>query len=446
MFVPARTWFVSGVVLLAAAGVAMQVKKAPATAQHAQAKAFKVARPSMSQRFDHVIVIVQENRTVDNMFNGFPGADTVRTGNRFGQQVALQEVVLEPSAGGSHRHSAFVLDYDNGKMDGFDWAKGPTNYVYVRQADVQNYWTLGQRFTLADEVFQMNMGPSLASHVYLISGQGGYPWALAGNAKGHPEGCYGNDKVDMVDLRTPFPGLERNFRACVDFPTIFDELDNRGISWGYYAADYGFAKHLWTATSYVKHLSKGHAQKNVVTPETRVVDDIQKGKLPQVSYVVPEMSTSDHPHHAKDNPLGGPLWVAAITNAVGASAYWNHTLILVTWDDWGGFYDHVAPPIISSDSYGFRTPLLIVSAYPKAAGAVDHTKRSQASVVTAIESVFGLNSLGQLDALSDDLSADFNFNAAPEPYGPPLPAATPKSKHKCNGACDAADWADLDGD
>jgi len=304
MTVPARTWFAAAVILFAAGAVALQVKKAPATAQRAQSRVAHAARPAMAQKFDHVIVIIQENRTVDNLFNGFPGADTVRYGDRFGQQVALQEVALEPSAGASHRHEAFVADYDNGKMDGFDSSKGPTNYVYVREKDVDNYWTLAQRFTLSDEAFQMNMGPSFAAHVYLIAAQGGYPWALAGNAKGHPEGCYGHDQVEVVDLRTPFPGNVRNVRACVEVPTIFDLLDSNGVSWKYYAADYGIARNLWTAPNYVKHLSKGRDHENVVTPETKVIDDINAGTLPQVSYVVPEMSTSDHPHHG--NPSAVP--------------------------------------------------------------------------------------------------------------------------------------------
>jgi len=154
------------------------------------------------------------------------------------------------------------------------------------------------------------------------------------------------------------------------------------------------------------------------------LEAIKTGTLPPVSYVIPQMCTSDHPHGASSDPLAGPHWVAAITNAIGASDYWDNTLILITWDDWGGWYDHVKPPIDNADQLAFRVPLLVVSAYPASPGKPDHTRRNQGSIITAIESVFGLPSLGQLDAKTDDLHADFNFRKRVI-YGTPLPEATP---------------------
>jgi len=155
--------------------------------------------------------------------------------------------------------------------------------------------------------------------------------------------------------------------------------------------------------------------------------------LQPVSYVVPQMCSSDHPHGVTADPLYGPKWVAAITNAIGASAYWDNTLILITWDDWGGWYDHKSPKILNDDNLSFRTPLLVVSAYPAAPGVPDHTTRNQASVITAIESNFGLGSLGQLDADTDDLSADFNFSQPAVSYGSPLPSETPPPNCKVQG-------------
>jgi len=168
----------------------------------------------------------------------------------------------------------------------------------------------------------------------------------------------------------------------------------------------------------------GPDRQYLINPETRILDDIAAGDLQPVSFVSPAWCTSDHPRRSGYDPLGGPLWVAKITNAIGKSAYWSDTLILITWDDWGGLYDHVAPAIINADSYGFRVPLIIVSAYPLGPGVVDHTARSQASIIAAIESIFNLGSLGQLDAAGDDLSADFDFSRRTR-YGAPLPEATP---------------------
>jgi phospholipase C len=387
------------------------------------------ATPGRHTRFEHIIVVEQENRTVDNMFNGFAGAETVRTGNRFGQTVALQETPLEPTAWDlDHTHRGFVADYDDGKMDGFDHAlqhSENTAYTYVRAPDVANYWTLASRFTLADHVFQMNMGPSFAAHVYLVAGQGGYPFAFAGNPN-HKEGygCFDGGRVAYLDMRTPFPGARAHGPACMDMPVIFDLLDKAGIAWRYYAADFGFSQRLWSAPDYIEHIAEGPDHANLVNPETQILSDIAGGTLPPVAYVVPRMCSSDHPHGGRASALLGPEWVASITNAIGKSQYWQSTLILVTWDDWGGFYDHIAPPIQNANTLGFRTPLLIVSAYAAQPGAVDHTVRSQGAILHAIESNFGLGSLGTLDAKSDDLRRNFNFSTA-HAYGAPLPAATP---------------------
>jgi len=383
-----------------------------------------------------VIVLVQENRTVDNLFNGFPGADTVRTGLSNGRPFPLIPEPLEPAINPDHSYAGFVTDYDNGNMDGFGHElknQNPTSanqtaYQYVDPANVQNYWALASRFTLSDEVFQMNMGPSFAAHVNLIAAQGGYPLAFAGNAGliNGPPGCLGRSKILLVDMRTPFPGTTSHGAACQEMPTIFDLLDTAGIGWRYYAPNYGIGLHFWSAPYYVAHLAEGASSSRIISPETTVLGDIANGQLQPVSYVIPQLCTSDHPHGTYADELAGPHWIAAVTNAVGASKYWDNTLILVTWDDWGGFYDHVVPPIMNADQLGFRTPLLVVSAYPASAGKPDHTVRNQASIMTAIESIFGLPSLGQLDTITDDLSKDFNFKK-PVAYGAPLPSATPPS-------------------
>jgi phospholipase C len=391
-----------------------------------------VLAPTLRGRFDHVIVIMQENRSLDDMFNGFPGAETVQMGMKGAKSVRLKEEALEPTPDHQHSHVAFASDYDGGKMDGFDHLPGPTAYTYVRASDVANYWTLGSRFTLADEVFQMSSAPSFAAHVYLVAAQGGEPWAIDGNEanKNKSAGCLGLAKVQTVDLRTAFPGVAGSARACIDIPTIFDLLDQKGLSWRYYAPDYGAALDYWVAPDYIDHIANGPDKAYLLSPETRVLDDIKNGTLPAVAYVAPEMCAADHPQPHLPDKLGGPHWVAAITNAIGTSAYWSRTLILVTWDDWGGFYDHVPPPIWNSAELGFRTPLLIISAYPRAAGAVDHSVRNQGSILAAIESIFGLGSLGYLDAQTDDLQVDFSFKQSPIPYGDPLPAATPKADCK----------------
>ncbi|MBV9647135.1 MAG: hypothetical protein JO043_06715 [Candidatus Eremiobacteraeota bacterium] len=387
----------------------------------------------LASMFDHVIVIVQENRTVDNMFNGFLGADTVTTGKNGTKTVPLVPVPFQPSAGHDHSYSAFVADYNNGAMNGFDHdTPKTTSYAYVRRSDTSNYWSLASRFTLSDEVFQMNMGPSYAAHVNLVAAQGGYPYALAGNPTPNVRaGCLGNNTVDVVDLRTTYPAKQSLATACTDMPTIFDLLDRKGLTWRYYAPPAGMGLNLWSAPDFVKHIALGPDHANLVNDETRILDDIANRNLPNVSYVVPDSCWSDHPRDSPNDPQGGPKWVAEITNAVGASPYWPRTLLLVTWDDWGGWYDHVAPPVLSADQLGFRVPLLIISAYPRSAGAVDHHQRTQASILSAIETIFSLGSLGQLDTKTDDLASDFRYGANPIAYGTALPSERPPPSEKC---------------
>jgi phospholipase C len=186
-----------------------------------------------------------------------------------------------------------------------------------------------------------------------------------------------------------------------------DLLDTRGISWRYYTSSAGS---IWTAPNAILHLSCGPDWTNNMTlNQTLVLKHIAQGDLPAVTWVIPSGQASDHPG---PNDGSGPSWVASIVNAVGNSPYWSNTAILITWDDWGGWYDHVAPPIINSYEYGFRVPLIVVSRYSKS-GYISHVQHDFGSILKFIESNFGLPSLGYADAKADDLSDCFNFNQMP---------------------------------
>jgi phospholipase C len=155
---------------------------------------------------------------------------------------------------------------------------------------------------------------------------------------------------------------------------------------------------------------------NVVIPQTRVLSDIANGQLAQVSWVIPNGLSSDHP---SGNDGSGPSWVASIVNAIGGSQYWANTAIIITWDDWGGWYDHVAPKVnndgVSWGSgyvYGMRVPLIVVSPYAQAA-YISHTTHDFGSILKFIETNFNLPSLGYADAYADDLSDCFDLTQVP---------------------------------
>jgi phospholipase C len=203
----------------------------------------------------------------------------------------------------------------------------------------------------------------------------------------------------MID---PSGRESQKFYPCFDHPTLIDLLDRHGVSWRYYAPSAGS---IWTGPNAIQHLRFGQDWNNVILKPAQVLTDIANGRLAGVSWVNPSGRSSDHPN---SNDGSGPSWVASIVNAIGNSQYWDSTVIFITWDDWGGWYDHVAPTVINSYEYGFRVPMIVVSPFAKP-GYVSHVTHDFGSILNFIEQVYHLQSLGYADALADDLSDCFNF-------------------------------------
>ena len=352
----------------------------------------------------HVVIIMQENRSFDNLFNGYPGADTVRSGMRYGQQVALQPVPLGDGRDLNHSHTGWWKQWHHGKLDGFsDMA-----YAYVPRSDVRPYWNLAAAYTLGDRMFQSNTGPSFVAHQYMIAAQSGN---ASENPTGRIWGCEAgsSSRVALVGPNgTDLPGVY----PCFDYSTMADLLDAKKITWRYYAPGSTDGFFIISAYQAIRHIRFGSDwTNNVISPETNVLTDIKKGELAQVTWIVPSWAHSDHPG-AGD---AGPDWVASITNAIGASPFWDSTAIFISWDDWGGWYDHVDPPQIDQMGLGFRVPLLVVSPYAKH-GYISHVTHESSGFLTYIERLYGLPNLGARDAIADDLLDCFDYNQHPQPY------------------------------
>jgi phospholipase C len=289
----------------------------------------------------------------------------------------------------------------------------------VNPADVQPYFQLAQTYTFADRMFQTNQGPSFPAHQFIISGTSApsptsnllasenviLPLNPGTNTAA---GCAGptGETVAMID---PAGSEATRQFPCFEHPTLTDLLDASGITWRYYAPSAGS---IWTGPNAIQHMRFGPAWQKVIIPQTSVLTDIATGRLARVTWVIPDGRASDH---ALSNDGSGPSWVAAIVNAIGNSPYWANTAILITWDDWGGWYDHVAPTIHNSYEYGFRVPLIIVSPYAKRA-YVSHVTHDFGSLLKFIESNFKLPSLGFADAPADDLSDCFDLTQTPPPF------------------------------
>ena len=403
--------------------------------------------PPSSQRIQHVVVIFQENRTPDNLFHDSKliaaGADIASSGfNSKRDSITLVPTDLATDYDLDHSHKAFVAMYDGGQMDGADQinvfcamnAKNcpPPNaqFMYVNPSEVEPYFQLAEQYTFGDRMFQTNQGPSFPAHQFIISGTSAPTatsnlFASENLTGGFIAGCIATPGT-TVPLIDPSGAQSTRQYPCYDHPTLTDLLDAKSISWRYYAPSAGS---IWTGPDAIQHMCApqtqngqlvctGAAWNNVIIPQTQVLTDIANNQLAAVSWVIPNGRASDH---ANDNDGSGPSWVASIVNAIGQSSYWSNTAIIITWDDWGGWYDHVPPPQVLVNCtqwgcgyvYGFRVPLIVVSPYALAAH-VTHTPHDFGSILKFIEETFDLPSLGYADAYAaNDLSDCFNFNQTP---------------------------------
>jgi phospholipase C len=388
-------------------------------------------RQALRSRIKHVVIIIQENRSVDNLFNGFPGADTVRIGERRIGPVNMRPVDLGYPADVDHQHHAFVVEYDKGHMDGFaDAATTPRQddefpYSYVPESQVEPYWVMARRYTFADRMFQSNTGPSFPAHLYLIAGDSQYT-ASNPNHLGTTHYAWGCDSpldahltlIDPSGQEVPGP------YPCLDFPTLADAANEAGVTWRYYAPAIKSLGNIWSAFDAIRHIRYSARWKNVVSPETRVIPDAIAGDLPSIAWVVPSAQNSDHPFPrsatAKDIGLRngavyGPDWVSSVVNAIGRGPFWSSTAIFVVWDDWGGWYDHVPPPQLDRMGLGFRVPFIVISPWSKH-HYVSHVQYEFGSILKFAEWTFDLPSLHATDDRANPLADCFDFSKPPEKF------------------------------
>jgi phospholipase C len=390
-------------------------------------------RHKASGKITHVVIIVQENRSFDNLFQGFPGADVQSYGyTSSGAKVTLQPVPLGINWDIDHRSAAYYNACDgqgsipgtNCKMDGFDkelvtcginppCPNSHPQYSYVSKKYTKPYVAMAQQYVLADRMFTSNFdASSFVSHQYIIAAQASatidYPTTTWG--------C-GGGSGDTIWTITQQRALNTKISPCLDNQTLGDEMDAAGVSWKYYTSNIDYAEGgIWNAYQAIKHIRNGPDwKKNVISPQTRFFKDVTNGKLPAVSWVTPTCKNSDHGQCDTNN---GPHWVASLVNAVGKSQYWDSTAIFIMWDDYGGWYDHVPPPFVDYDGLGIRVPLIVVSPYAKQSW-VSHVQYEHGSILKFIEDQFGLARLSQSDTRANSPEGDcFDFTQQPRSFVP----------------------------
>ncbi|MDA4117813.1 MAG: alkaline phosphatase family protein [Thaumarchaeota archaeon] len=317
----------------------------------------------------HVVIIMQENHTFDNYFGTFPGANGIRNDPSLVHPYHITGPVVDLCHSTSCAHSA----YDKGKMDNFLQAEHSNEtFGYYNQQDIPYYWSLAQNYTLFDNYYTSAMGPSLPNHLYLVAGQDG-------------------GVADGVSPQSP----------NMNIGSIVDKLSAGHVSWAYYSPYYVGNEN---ALGLVSSVANNQSRMADFKYESQFIGDVQGGNLPGVSYVMANDGQNEHPPY----DLGaGQAWVRSLIDAIQGSQYWSSTAIFLTWDDYGGWYDHVAPPQVDKHGLGFRVPLLLISPYAKH-GYIDHTLSDHTSLMKFVERTFNLGSLTQRDAGASDLLGALN--------------------------------------
>jgi phospholipase C len=397
--------------------------------------------PARGSPIQHVVIVLQENRTFENIFHGFPGAHTVDFGyDHNGNKVVLAAVHLMTPYDPAHTLASWLGEYDKGAMNGFDAEKldygsvAPADfaYAYAMQSDVRPYWDLAKEGSLADAFFADHRSASFAGHQFPIAGASGpvSPSLPDYYASGNPSGgetCDDPGTGKAINLKTG--SEDETYSSCFDYQTIADLLTAKGKTWRFYIGAGAATARYVSSFAVIKHIRQDPSQwSNVVSPATKVLSDAAAGTLADVSWVVGSFVNSDHAGQTVPSS-NGPNWVASVFNGIGNSRSWGSTLIILTYDDWGGWYDEMAPrQQFSAFEPGFRVPFVAVSPYSRR-GYVSHQTHYMGSILHYLESNFGLGSLGTSDARSDDLGDLFDYKQSPLRYVPvkPLPSAAQAS-------------------
>jgi phospholipase C len=373
-------------------------------------------------KIKHVVIIMQENRSFDSYFGTYPGADGIPMQNGVPtvcvpdpatkQCVRPFHDTQDKNTGGPHGEANATADIAGGKMNGFvaQQEKGkkgctdpndpacslgasPDVMGYHTGQDIPNYWAYAQHFVLQDKMFEPNASWSLPAHLFLVS-----EWSAKCSQVGDPMSCVSN-------INGPVKGAQAQ-PGKTDYPwTDLTYLMHKdGVTWGYYLSDGTEPDceddaEVCTALTQKKQAPKVPGiwnplpnfdtvkqddQLNNIQEVSNFVNAAKGGTLPAVSWIVPNGTVSEHPPALISV---GQSYVTSLINTIMQGPEWNSTAIFLSWDDWGGFYDHVTPPTVDQNGYGLRVPGLVISPYAKA-GLIDHETLSFDAYAKFIEDDF----------------------------------------------------------
>jgi phospholipase C len=366
------------------------------------------------QRVQHIVFLIKENRTFDHYFGTYPGADGATSGQTSaGKTIPLSHAPDKVPWDIGHSWRDALIAINNGKMNKFDLVENgdlegyKLPYTQLHESDIPNYFVYARNFVLADRMFSSMAGPSFPNHLFTVAAQDD---GFLDNPRPnhHNWGCDSDeDKTALVQKADGRLTIEP---PCVDFQTLADSLEAAHISWKYYAPPKGHYGYEWSTLNAIKHIRETPLWQEHVVNDDYFVTDALQGKLPAVSWLV----TGKDSEHPPLSTCSGENWTVRQLNAVMNGPDWNSTVVFVTWDDFGGFYDHVPPPAIGKSSLGPRVPLLIISPYARK-NFVSHTQYEFSSFLKFAEIRFHLPALNDRDSKAGDMLDSFDFSAEPQP-------------------------------
>jgi len=426
--VPAARWRLSLFALLLCAVLASGLAWARNERQHPNGAPFKHKLANARRKLQHVIVIMQENRSFDSYFGTYPHADGIRMRHgvprvcvpdpRSGQCVRPFHDPNDVNRGGPHGAADAVADLDGGKMDGFiaqaetGRANLPPDVMgYHDAGEIPNYWAYAKHFVLQDHMFEPNASWSLPEHLFMVSG-----WSATCSRPGDPTSC-----VSALQ-NPPDPGPGTHY----DWTDLTYLLHKNNVSWAYYLSagtepdcedDAAMCPPksqdvnvpgIWNPLPDFDTV-KLDGQLGNIEPTANFLVAAKNGTLPAVSWIVPNGAVSEHP---PGRVSVGQRYVTTLINAVMQGPEWKSSAVFLSWDDWGGFYDHVVPPVVDASGYGLRVPGLVISPWARR-HYIDHQVLSFDAYLKFIEDIF----LGgqRLDPATDgrpDSRPDVRENAA----------------------------------
>lgn len=432
------------------------------------------ATPTPGTFISNVVVIDMENRSFDNIFGLFPGANGASTATlSTGATIPILHAPNGYPADFDHSRTAALADINVNQMNGWDLqgnckaTSSPTPYSCISQftsADLPNLWEYAQDFALGDAAFASLLGPSLPAHLYLTSATSNMiydnpnftgasnSWGCDGpvlvtdcTANGMssfgPAPCCtgagtGPTCTSTKTSTSPILGSSNRIRPCFTstgtgssaMPSLFDALETAGITWKSYGVTSGATSgYQWTDPNHYLNHANGTADwTSHVVSDANFAADAAAGTLPQVTFFTTQNWNSGHP---PESMCTDENYIVRAINGIAAGSQWAHMLIIVTWDDWGGIYDHVVPPVHGSDGmgYGMRVPFIVISPYARPGrtnrsiactvgspcSVVHTTIDAFASINLEIQEIFGLPSFGKNDATTADLSTFLDFTQTP---------------------------------